>query len=147
MRERASDDLRLLMDLLRHEMAVIALVDQESGGVGPDPAPLDGKARRIAKRRRSARQGHEIAILEIGDGVGEGRERQRVGAKEHFAGAIAFAKADCERRALARADQQIRLALEDHGEGESAFEPRQAGGDRVDRRKSLVESFASRDGR
>ena len=31
--ERAADDLRLLVDLLRHEMAVVALVGEERAGV------------------------------------------------------------------------------------------------------------------
>ena len=30
MRQRMRDDFRLLVDFLRHEMAVVALVDQES---------------------------------------------------------------------------------------------------------------------
>ena len=45
-----------------------------------------------------------------------GRERQRVGAEIHFAVAVA----DRERRALARPDQEIVLALEQIDEREGA---------------------------
>ena len=38
---------------------------------------------------------------------------------------LALAIADGERRAAARADEQIVLAGEEHHQGESAFEPRQ----------------------
>ena len=60
-----------------------------------------------------------VALLEIGDAVGERRERERVRAEIHFAVAIA----DRQRRALARADQQILLALEQIDERERAAQP------------------------
>ncbi len=58
--------------------------------------------------RGLARQHDEIAVFKVGQTVGEGRERQRVGAEIHFSLAIA----DGERGALARADQKILLAIE-----------------------------------
>ncbi len=123
MRERVADDLRLLVDLLRHEVAVVALVDQEGGGERLAARPLD---RRCRSRRGSAtplRMQHgPVAVLEIGDAVGERRERDRVGAEIHLAVAVA----DGERRALARADQQVVLALEQEGERERAAQPRAA---------------------
>ncbi len=84
--------------------------------------PLDRLALRSRMAMPLARQHRPVAVLEIGDGVGEGRERDGVGADEHLAVAIA----DGERAALARHDHQIVVAAEDHGERERAFEPASA---------------------
>ena len=76
-----------------------------------------------------------IALLEKGDPVGEGRERERVGAEIH----LALAEADGERRAGARADEQIVLAGEHEGEREGALEARERRRHRLDRRAAAVE--------
>ena len=76
-----------------------------------------------------------VAVFEIADRIRERRQRDGVGAEIHLAVAIA----DRQRRAAARADQKIVLALEQEGERESALQPRQRGGDRVGRRKSLAQ--------
>ena len=81
-----------------------------------------------------ARHHRPVAIFEIADGVGERRERNRVGAEIHLAVAVA----DRERRALAGADQQVFLAGEQEGERERAAQPRQRGLHRLDRRLALV---------
>ncbi len=60
-----------------------------------------------------------VAFFEIGDPVGEGRERQRVGAEIHLAVAVA----DGERRALPRADQQVVMAFEQVDQREGAAQP------------------------
>ena len=75
-----------------------------------------------------------VAVFQIADRVGEGRQRDRVGAEIHLALAIA----DRERRAFARADQQILLAREQEGERKSAPQPRQRRGHRLDRRKPVL---------
>ena len=78
-----------------------------------------------------------VAVLEIADLVGEGRERQRVGANEH----LALAVADGERAALAGDDHQIVEAAEDHGDGERAFETAERvkrGADRIVARLQLA---------
>ena len=67
-----------------------------------------------------------VAVLEIADRVGERRERDGVGAEIH----LALAVADGERRALAGADQEVFLAVEQEGEREGALEPRQRHGAR-----------------
>ncbi len=59
-----------------------------------------------------------IAVGEIGDGIGEGRKRNGIGAHEHLAVAVA----DGERAPLPRHDHQIVVAAEDHGERKGAFE-------------------------
>ena len=77
----------------------------------------------------AARHGDPIALLEIDDAVGEGRERQRVRAEIH----LALAVADRERRALARADQQVVLAVEEIDQREGAAQALQRRGDRLRR--------------
>ena len=110
--------LRLLVDLLRHEVTMVALVDQQRGGERTGDRALDRLAAAVADGDAFARQDRPIAILEIDDGVGEGRERDGVGAYEH----LAVAEADGERAALAGHDHQVVIAAEDHGEREGAFE-------------------------
>ena len=53
---------------------------------------------------------HHIAVFQIGDAIGEGRQREGVGAEIGFLVGIAHR----QRRALARADQQAFMVLEDH---------------------------------
>ena len=122
MGERVADDLGLLVDFLRHEMAVIALVDQERRGVRFQHGALHD-LRRAASWTSAPCAGEDdpVAVLEIADGVGERRERDRIGAEIHLAVAVA----DRERRALARADQKIVLAGEQEGERKGAAQPRQ----------------------
>ena len=127
MRQRAADDLRLLVDLLGHEVAIVALVDEE----GPGRAAAGGAARPTRRRRHGRRapsrvSDDPVALVEIGDGGREGRERQRVGAEID----ALVAPADGERRAAPRADQQIGLALEEKGERKGALEALQRRGDR-----------------
>ena len=101
---------------------------------GLDRRALDLAAVGVVDLDAVARQHHPVAVLEIGDRVGEGRERDRVGAEIHLAVAIA----DRQRRALARADQQIVLAGEQEGEREGAAQPRQRRRHRLDRRAALL---------
>ena len=129
-----ADDFRLLVDFLRHEMAMVALVDQHRGRGGFQHLPLHRSAARVVDRDAVARDLDPVAVFEIADGVGEGRERDRVGAEIH----LALAVADRERRALARADQQIVLAREQKGQRESAAQLRKRGGDRIGRRTPLL---------
>ena len=68
-----------------------------------------------------AAQHRPVALLEVGDGVGEGRERDGVGAEVHLARAVA----DGERAALARGDHQVVVAGEDDGEREGALQARE----------------------
>ena len=85
--------------------------------------------------RRLAGQHRAVAVLQIGDRVGEGRQRDGVGAEIH----LALAVADGERRSLPRADHQVVLAGEDDGERERALQPLQGGLGRLDRRQALIQ--------
>ena len=117
-RERVADHFRLLMDLLGHEVAVVALVDQKSRGERAGDRPLHRLAVAVADGDAFPRQHRPIAVFEIGDRIGEGGERDRVGADEHLAVAVA----DGERAPLARHDHQIVVAAEDDGERKRALE-------------------------
>ena len=126
-RQRVRDHLRLLVDFLLHEMAVVALVDHEAGAdrllalaARPARRPCRRSATLVAAHHRP------VAVLEIGDRIGEGRQRDGVGAEEH----LALAMADGKRRAVAGADDQILVAAEHDGQREGAFEPLQRAGAR-----------------
>jgi hypothetical protein len=117
-RERVADHLGLLVNFLGHEMAVIALVDEKRRGERAGDRALDRAAVAAANGDAFARQHRPIAVFKIGDGIGERRERNGVGADEH----LAIAKTDGERAALPRHDHQIVAAAEDHGERERALQ-------------------------
>ena len=71
------------------------ILDRNLDNLAPDR--LSGG---VVDRDRVAGQDGVIALLEIGDPVGERRQRQRVGADE----GLAIAMADGERRAAAGGD-------------------------------------------
>ena len=130
MGQRVADDLRLLVDLLGHEVAVIALLGEQAAGGAALDAPLNDLARGVMDLGAGARHHRPVALVEIGDPVGEGGERQRVRAQIHLAVAVA----DGERRALPRPDQKIVLAFEQIDEREGAAHALQAGEHRLGRR-------------
>ncbi len=130
-----ADDFRLLVDLLRHEVAVIALLDEEGPRRDALGAALHGLVRLVVEGRAFAVEHDPVALFQIGDEIGEGGERQRIRAEIH----LTVADADRERRALAGADQQIVLPLEQEGQREGAVQAREAGGDGIDRCLAAVE--------
>ena len=127
--ERVRDDLRLLVNFLGHEVAVVALVHQQGTGDGFDDRAIDTGAVAIENLGTGASQYGPVAFLEIGDGVSERRQRDGVGTEIHFTRAMT----DCEWRALAGRDHQIVMAGEDDAESEGALQLLQClahGGDR-----------------
>ena len=129
MGERMADDLGLFVNFLGHEVAIIAFFDQQAARLAAHLAAGDDLACRVVEHRAFARQHDPVALFEIGNEIGERGERQRVRAEIHFAVAIA----DRQRRALARADQQIVFAVKEIGERVGAAHARQRGGDRFNR--------------
>ena len=79
-----------------------------------------------ARRRRTARpvrvDHRPVAVLQIGDALGQRRQRQRVGADEH----LVLAEAHRQRRAVLRADHQLGMAGEDHRQRIGALQPARA---------------------
>ncbi len=94
------------MDFLLHEMPVVALVDHEGGAERLLALALDRLAVHVEDGDLVAAHHRPVAVLEIGDRIGEGRQRDGVGAQEH----LALAVADGERRAVAGADDQVLVA-------------------------------------
>ena len=117
--QRVADDLRLLRDLFRHEVAVSALVDDHRGDRGPHRLALDQRPGLVEDLHAVARQGDPVAILQIGDLVGERSERHRVRAEID----LAVAMAERERAAAPGADQKIVLPGEQEGERERPAQP------------------------
>ncbi len=137
-RQRMADDFGLLENFLGHEMAVIALVDVHHGGLRFQHRALHDRALRVVDLGAVAGDDHPVAVLEIAHRVGERRQRNGIGADEHRA----FAVADGERRAFARADQKIVLAGEQERERKRAAQPRQRRLDRLDRRRAALHLLA-----
>ena len=106
--KRVADHLRLFMDFFRHEMPMVALVDQQHRSLGSGDGALGDLAGAVVDLGAGTRDDHPIAVVQIADFVGKWRERDRVGADIHRA----LAEADGKRRALARADQKIVFAGE-----------------------------------
>ena len=104
------------MDLLFHEVPVVALLHQ--GGGRGDDADLarDRPARGVEDARRGPVDGHEVALVEIGDPAGHGADGQGVAAQVHLAVAIA----DHQGAAAPGAQDQLVLALDEDGQGEGA---------------------------
>ncbi len=76
-----------------------------------------------------------VALVEIGDALGPGRDRKRVRAEV----ILALAIADGQRRTHARADDQVGMVAEQEGDGEGAVKPRQDRRDRVLRRGAALD--------
>ncbi len=113
-----ADDFRLLVDFLRHEVAMVALVDEQRRGDRLDERALDALAAAVEDLNARAAQHRPVAFVEIGDGVGERRQRDGIRAEVHLARAVT----DGERAALARGDHQIVVPGKDDGESEGALQ-------------------------
>ena len=72
-------------------------------------------------------QDGEVALFQIADVVGEGRQRDGVGAEIH----LALAFADRQRAAAPGADQKVLVAVEQEAQREGAFQALQHGVDGV----------------
>ena len=110
----------LFVDFLGHEMIVTALVHQRGGGRGDPDFAVGGTPLRIENRYLRAPDHRHIAVFQIGNAIGERRQREGVGTEIGFS----FGITHSHRCALARADQKTFMILEDHGDGISAGETR-----------------------
>ncbi len=115
-----SHHFRLLVNFLGHEMIVTAFVHQRGGSGGDLDLTVSGPAFGIEDRHLRAADHSDIAVFQIGDAVGEGRQRESVGAEIGFRGGIAHR----HRGTLARTDQKTLMVLENHGDGIGAGETR-----------------------
>ena len=117
--QRIADHGRLLVDLLVHEVAVVALADQRAGHRGLLDLALHRLALGVIDGGAAGVQHRPVAFLQVLDAVGQRRERQGVGAEVHLAVAVA----DGERAAAARPDQQVVVAGEQDGQRERPVQP------------------------
>ena len=143
MGEGMSDDLGLLVDLLGHEVAIVALFREQASRRAPLDAALDPFPVAVADVGAFASHDCPVALLEIGDAIGEGSERERVGTQKHLSVAVA----DRERRALPRADQEVVLAREQIDQRKRAAQPAKRGMDRLLRRLALRQLVLDRESR
>ncbi len=113
----------LFVDLLFHEVPVIALLDQGGrGGDHPDRA-VHVMAGGVQDAGGGIVDGDDVAFLQIGHAIGEGTDGQGVRADEH----LAIAMADHQRAAAPGAQHQPLLAFDQHRQGVGALQPRQGG--------------------
>src|SRR5690606_18811701 len=141
MADRVRDHRRLFVDFLRHEVAVRSLLGRDRFERDMPDLALDAFARLVEDLGARPRHHRMVTLLQIGETVGEGREREGVGADVHLALAIA----DRERRAAAGDDDEIVLPLEEEGEREGPLEPAQRRPRRLERRQPRME-FARAEG-
>ena len=102
--------VRLVVDLLLHEVPVIALLHHGGGCGDLHHRSVGGAALRVKDLRPVMVDGHVVALIEIGDAGGERADGEGVRADEH----LPIAKTDHQRRASPRAHDEVVLALHQH---------------------------------
>ena len=125
----------MLVQLLFHEVAEIALADRRTGQPRQLHLALHLGAVGAEEPRALAIDHGPVAIAQIGDALGQRRQRQAVGADEH----LVLAEAHRQRRAVLRADDQLGMAGEDHRQRIGAFQPAERRARRLDRRHAALQ--------
>ena len=104
-------------------MPVVPLVNKHGGCLAETHGPLDRCAIRTIDFDRLVREDSPIPVLEIGNAIGERRQRNGIAPYEHLTIAMPYG----QRRTIARGNHQVILTLEENGERKSALEPGQHG--------------------
>ena len=133
--ERLCHHRRLLEDLLLHEVAEIALLDERTGDAAAGDRPLHRAPRPVEDLSSRIAQLDPVALFEIDDTIAEAGERDGVRAEI----GLALAKADDERAAAPRTVYPPLLASHQDGERKGPLEPRQRLGHRRARRQPALE--------
>ena len=118
-------------------MTVLALADGCTGKRGLGHGALDHGIGLVVNRRALGADLDPVALFQVADPVGQGRQGHGVGPEEH----LALAVADRQRAAPARADHQVVAPGEDDGQREGAFQALQGVGHRLLRRLLLVQAL------
>ena len=127
--ERVGDGLRLLEDLLLHVVAVGAEIGR--AGVRHHRLrcalhwPVVAFGVGVRDPRLAKLQVDHVAFFEIDDLVGDAGQRHGVGSDEVLARTCDGSEAEHQRRALASADDAVRLVAAEHGDGIGAMKARQ----------------------
>jgi len=119
-RKRVGNNLGLFVDFLLHEMAVIALVDHQTGTDGFLLHPLNRIAVHIKNLHLLVMQYAPVTVFEIGDHVGERCQRDGVGAQIH----LPVPMTDCQWRAVAGTNNHTVFIAKDDCQRKCTFKPR-----------------------
>ena len=109
--QRVTNDRRVFVQFLFHEVAVVALADSRARHRGAADLALHFGPVHGEETSAIARDHRPIAVIEEGDALGQWRQSQRIAAKEHFIVAVTHSK----RRAKLSTDHHFRMTCEDHG--------------------------------
>ncbi len=134
-RQRVLAGVGLVVDLLLHEMPVVALLDQRRRRRNRDDRPRDRRARGVKDARARMVDRDVVALVEVGDALGEGTDRHRVGAEIHLAVAVA----DDERRPAPRAHDELVVAVDQDRDRKRALEPVERRFQRIQGRQSGIQ--------
>ena len=104
-RQRLADRGRVFVQLFFHEVPVAVFADHGTCLHRQAYFTVDRRVAGAKERGPFPRQHHPVAILHVGDAPGQRGQRQAVAAEEHRT----FAKAHCQRCAMLRADDQLRV--------------------------------------
>ena len=96
---------------------MLALVNDHSQVDDPGRRAIQVLATHIEELDSLSRNNREIAVLQVADHIGQRRERDCVGAKEHLTMPVANGK----RGPFSGADQEIVVPLEQECERERSF--------------------------
>src|SRR5690349_14270268 len=110
-------------------------LDRRRGRAGLHDLALDGPVLPVENLDPLAPDHRPVALVEIGNPLRPGCDRQRVRAEV----ILAFAITDGERRAAAGGDDEVRVIAEQDRNGEGAGQARQDGRDRFLRRSAALD--------
>ncbi len=116
-------------------MPIIALLDRRRRSAGLDDLALDRLILAVEDLDAVAADDRPVALVQISDALGPGRDGQGVGAEV----ILAVAKADGERRAHSRSDHEVGMIAEQEGDGESALKPGKNIRHRILRRRAALD--------
>ncbi len=118
--QRLRNDDRLLENLLAHEVRMIAFFNLVGGCTRRNDFALHGPIGAVENLDRPLPHHRPVALVEIGDPLGQRGQRQRVGAKV----ILPLSITDRQRRPHPRADHQIGMVAEQESDRECPVESR-----------------------
>ena len=133
--QRVADHRGMLVQLLFHEVAEVALADRRTGQPRQLHLALHLGAIGAEEARALAIDHRPVAIIQIGDALRQRRQRKAVGTDEH----LVLAEAHRQRRTVLRADDQFGMAGEDHRQRIGALQPAECRARRGDRIHAALE--------
>ncbi len=133
--QRLANNSGLFVDFFQHEMAVFAFAHQCAGLGGHADFTLHLVAVHVADGGAFAADLDAVAVFKEADFVGQRGEGVGIGRKEHFP----LAETNSQRRAETRANHQVFVAGENHGQRKRAAQALQRSINSVLRRHALAD--------